>query len=174
MATLAARGAVVFIHPTSPPCWERVSLDRPRPMLEFIFETTRAVSDLIFTGVIERHPSIRFVITHCGGALPLMGERIDSFRSIAGDTGAPTAELLRRHWYDLAGNPILHQLAALVNALGTEHLLYGSDYCFTPEPGVAAQVAAIDADGGPDEHTSWRQLTTRNATRLLRALQWSG
>jgi predicted TIM-barrel fold metal-dependent hydrolase len=163
---LAARDAVVFIHPTSPPCWQLVSLGRPRPMLEFIFDTTRAVSDLIFSGVLERHPSIRFVITHCGGALPLLGDRIEAFRRMAGDGGAPTGELLARLWYDLAGSPIPHQLNALVSAVGTERLLYGSDYCFTPEPGVAAQIAALDGDLGPDDHTTWRQLTTRNAARL--------
>jgi predicted TIM-barrel fold metal-dependent hydrolase len=173
-AALAARDAVVFIHPTSPPCWEQVSQGRPRPMLEFIFDTTRAVSDLIFTGVLERHPSIRFVITHCGGALPLMGDRIESFRRMAGDDGAPTGDLMRRLWYDLAGSPIPHQLAALVRAVGTEQLLYGSDYCFTPEPGVAAQVAALDADGGADDHTTWRQLTRRNTTRLLGPLEQAG
>ena len=41
-------------------------------MLELIFDTNRAVSDRIFTGVLERHPRIRFVVSHCGGSLPLM------------------------------------------------------------------------------------------------------
>ena len=56
-------------------------------MLEFIFDATRAVSYLIFTVVLERHPSIRFVVTHGGGALPLMGERIESFAG-SPETGA--------------------------------------------------------------------------------------
>jgi 6-methylsalicylate decarboxylase len=49
-AELDRRRAVVFVHPTSPPCFEAVSLGRPRPMLEFIFDTARAVSDLVLAG----------------------------------------------------------------------------------------------------------------------------
>jgi hypothetical protein len=42
-------------------------------------------------------------------------------------------------------------------------VLYGSDYCWTPAPGVAAQVASVDAAEGID----WRALTSGNAARLL-------
>jgi len=44
-------------------------------MLEFIFDTTRAVSDLVFTGTLVRYPDIEWVFTHGGGALPLAGRR---------------------------------------------------------------------------------------------------
>jgi predicted TIM-barrel fold metal-dependent hydrolase len=50
---------------------------------------------------------------------------------------------------------------------GTGRLLYGSDYCWTPAHGVDAQLASIDQAGQPADD-SWRALTTRNATRLLR------
>ena len=43
-AELDRRKAVVFVHPTSRQCSEAVSLGRPRPMLEFVFDSTRAVS----------------------------------------------------------------------------------------------------------------------------------
>jgi predicted TIM-barrel fold metal-dependent hydrolase len=56
---LNRRRAVVFVHPTSPPCAETTALGRPRPMLEFIFDTTRAVSDLVFTGTLVRYPGHR-------------------------------------------------------------------------------------------------------------------
>ncbi len=55
---LDRRGARVLIHPTSPACWEHTSLERPRPMLEFFFDTTRAVVDLVLNGVIGRSPDI--------------------------------------------------------------------------------------------------------------------
>jgi len=49
---LSDRHAVVFIHPTSPscPCCETLALGYPRPMLEFMFETTRTVSQMILSG----------------------------------------------------------------------------------------------------------------------------
>jgi hypothetical protein len=60
-------------------------------------------------------------------------------------------------------------------------VLYGSDYCWTPAPGVTAQVASVDAasldstaDGTGDSAggTNWRALTSRNAAKLLPRL-WS-
>ena len=71
---LNRRRAVVFVHPTSPPCAETTALGRPRPMLEFIFDTTRAVSHLVFTGMLLRYPDIEWVFTHGGGALPLLAD----------------------------------------------------------------------------------------------------
>lgn len=47
---LDRRQARVFLHPTSPACWEQTSFDRPRPMLEFLFDTTRAVVNLVLNG----------------------------------------------------------------------------------------------------------------------------
>ncbi len=42
------RGAAIFVHPTSPPGWEKIALGRPRPMLEFLFDSARTASDLLF------------------------------------------------------------------------------------------------------------------------------
>jgi hypothetical protein len=41
-AELARRRATVLLHPASPPCWQQTALGRPRPMIEFIFDTARA------------------------------------------------------------------------------------------------------------------------------------
>jgi hypothetical protein len=54
----------------------------------------------------------------------------------------------------------------LTAAFGSERLLYGSDYCWTPAAGVTAQVGSIDAARQPGSDT-WRALTTRNAQRLF-------
>jgi predicted TIM-barrel fold metal-dependent hydrolase len=166
---LNRRRAVVFVHPTSPPCSETTALGRPRPMLEFIFDTTRAVSDLVFTGTLVRYPDIEWVFTHGGGALPLLAERMELFRSVfLGDDDPHNAvpRQLRRLWFDIAGTPFPHQVPAAVAAFGAGRLLYGSDYCWTPARGVDAQLASIDQADQPADD-SWRSLTTRNATRLL-------
>ncbi|ONI67172.1 amidohydrolase [Kribbella sp. ALI-6-A] len=163
---LDERAAVVFLHPTSPPQWRQVSLDRPRPMIEFLFDSARAVTDLVLTGILTRYPRIRFVVTHAGGVIPLLGDRLDLYR----DTFSPTSGLpsvtdqLKHLWYDVAGTPVPNQLPALQAVAGADHLLYGSDHCFTPSEAVAGQIAALDeatvAEG-------WRPRTTANAVRLL-------
>ncbi|MEV5281848.1 amidohydrolase family protein [Streptomyces sp. NPDC052811] len=166
---LNRRCAVVFVHPTSPPCHEALALGRPRPMLEFIFDSTRTVSDLVFAGVLARHANIQWVFTHGGGTLPLLADRMELFRTVfaGGSPADPTVpEQVARLWFDIAGTPFPNQVPALVNAFGSEKILYGSDYCWTPRAGALAQIASVDAAQQPKGYT-WRALTTRNAARLF-------
>ncbi len=82
-------------------------------MLEFIFDTTRAVSDLVFTGRLQRYPDIPWMFTHGGGALPLLAQRMELFRSVVaadGTVGAtdpvlPVPDQVGRLWFDMAGTP---------------------------------------------------------------------
>jgi 6-methylsalicylate decarboxylase len=167
-AELDRRGVTVFVHPVSPPNWQTVSLNRPRPMLEFIFDSTRAASDLLLRGVLTRYPNINWIFSHSGGALPVLVERIQLFRSMLTDTveGPPAREQFAKLWYDIAGTPFPHAVPALVRAFGDERLLYGSDYCWTPGLGALAQIASVDAAPRADGGT-WRSLTTRNTERLF-------
>lgn len=175
LAELDRRRTPVFVHPTSPPNFETVSLGRPRPMLEFIFDTTRTVSDLVFNGRLTQYPNIPWIFTHGAGALPLLSDRMELFRSVfassaPADHGSepigPIPEQISRLWFDIAGTPFPRQVPALTAAFGTQRLLYGSDYCFTPAPGATAQITSIDTATQPENDT-WRALTSRNARRLF-------
>ncbi len=171
---LDRRGALVFVHPTSPPNADSVSLGRPRPMLEFLFDTARAASDLLFAGVLARYSRIRWVLTHGGGALPLLADRMELFRTLAGvgAADAPSAlEQLGSLWYDMAGTPFPRQIPAFEAAFGTERLLYGSDHCWTPVEPVLAQIKSVDDAVQPSATQTWRDLTTRNAHRLFDGLR---
>jgi 6-methylsalicylate decarboxylase len=169
-AELARRRATVLLHPTSPPCWQQTALGRPRPMIEFIFDTARTVTDLILAGTLERHPELSVIVPHGGGALPLLADRINAFQSAAqphdGPASDPVAQL-RRLYYDLAGTPFPRQVPALLNLVSPGQLLYGSDFCFTPALGIQMQIASINAAPVPVEGTTWQSLTTDNALRLL-------
>ncbi|XVU27729.1 amidohydrolase family protein [Actinoplanes sp. CA-054009] len=162
-AELDRRGALVFVHPTSPPHADGVALGRPRPMLEFLFDTARTASDLVFTGVLTRYPAIRWVLTHGGGVLPLLADRMQMFRAMVPTEPADApgvTEQLSEIWYDMAGTPFPRQIPTLDAAFGTAKLVYGSDYCWTPAPLALAQIATIDP--------VWRELTTANAEKLFR------
>lgn len=168
-ADLDERNAVVFLHPTSPIGWERTALGRPRPMLEFLFDTTRTVVDLAFTGVLDRHPNLRVIVPHSGATLPLLSQRIEMFQELFGaDRDAmPWSEAMRRLWFDTAGTPFPIAIPLLTQLAGTDHILYGSDSCWTPPLGVDAQIASIDAASAPAGSADWRELTTRNAAQLF-------
>ena len=98
---------------------------------------------------------------------PLLAERVQLFRSIAGEPAdrPSVSQLLARYYFDLAGPPSQTQLDALTAAASTERLVYGSDYAWT-----RADVALHALDGldkllrleGP-----WREVTSANAQVLL-------
>jgi predicted TIM-barrel fold metal-dependent hydrolase len=139
---LNRRTAVVFIHPTSPICWQQSALGYPRPMLEFTFDSTRAVVNLIFSGTTTRCPKLRFIVPHAGGTLPFLARRIGMFGRGLAD-GISTEEHLRRLYYDLAGSPGSNALAPLLEMTERSHILYGSDYVHTPEAVVSAHLAEL-------------------------------
>ncbi len=102
---LDRRGARVFIHPTSPACWEHTSFGRPRPMVEFLFDTTRTIVNMILNGTVARHRNIEFIVPHTGATLPMIADRVAGFSMILPDvdpSAAVLADLARLH-YDVAG-----------------------------------------------------------------------
>jgi predicted TIM-barrel fold metal-dependent hydrolase len=149
---LGRRGARVFVHPTSPVCWEPTSFGRPRPMIEFLFDTTRTVVNLVLNGTIARHPGIEFVIPHAGATLPMIADRVAAFSLLLRDVD-PTADVmgdLSRLHYDLAGFPVPRQLDALLALTTMQHLHFGSDYPFTPAFVVELAAARLEEVGQPN------------------------
>jgi len=146
---LDRRHARVFVHPTSPACWEQTSFGRPRPMMEFLFDTTRAVVNLVLNGTIARHPNIEWIVPHAGATLPVIADRVAAFSRVLADVD-PAVDVLRdlsRLHYDLAGFPVPRQLDALLALTTIEHLHYGSDYPFTPEMAIEMVAAQLDEAG---------------------------
>lgn len=145
---LNARKAVVFIHPTSPSCagCGALALGYPRPMLEFMFETTRSVSNMILSGVMERHPDIRFIVPHAGAALPVLASRIEAQIPLytEGKSHPNFKGAMRKLHYDLAGAPLPELLGALREIVALDKLLYGSDWPFTNTAGCVALAKQLD------------------------------
>ena len=125
-------GAVIYIHPTHPAGVEAMLDYWLMPLVGFLFDTTLAASKLVFSGVVERHPNIRWVLTHMGGAIPYLAERLDRGYRAFDDCRAhiePAAErnaaaVLLRH---RQLQPSRRMRLALEFA-GADHLLAGSDY----------------------------------------------
>ena len=170
MAELNRYHAVAVLHPTSPACWEAVSLGHPRPMLEFPVDTTRAVVNLALTGTIDRYPHIRFVIPHAGGALPVLVDRIHSFATVFSSAGGQrpidVLTALRGLYYDLAGTPLPRALPALLALVEPDRLLYGSDFPFTPGPLVEFLATMLSTTSVLDEEKR-RAMQRGNALRLF-------
>jgi predicted TIM-barrel fold metal-dependent hydrolase len=128
---LNRRKAVIFIHPTSPTCWQECGMGYPRPMLEFPFETARAVTNLIFSGTLERCPDISIIIPHNGGTVPILAGRISAVGAVLrlGPPGTKDAmTYLRRLYYDTAMSGTGLSIASMLELVDTSHVVYGSDW----------------------------------------------
>jgi 6-methylsalicylate decarboxylase len=138
---------LVLVHPTAPPDWKQVSPDEPSATMEVYFESMRACVTMFEASTLTRYPNIRFVIPNCGGALPVMLDRMRTF-GIAGYSIDPNVTT-REHqqlWFDCAGTPFPTQLPALLQQTTIERVVYGSESGFTPPDAVLAQVADLDRE----------------------------
>jgi hypothetical protein len=119
---LDKRKAIIFFHPSS--CHitvgtgeaATVEIVNPiprlvRPMMEFMFDSTRAVANMLLLGTAQRCSDITFVVCHCGPALAPLFERIVGFSKLMKAGGLTltveeaTAVILDRFYFDLAGFP---------------------------------------------------------------------
>jgi 6-methylsalicylate decarboxylase len=166
---LNRRKAIVFIHPTSPICCEQTALGFPRPMIEFMFDTTRTVTNLIYSGTLDRCPDISWIIPHAGAALPALVGRIDSMRMIVPDqcnAAEPFATYLGRFHYDVAGPRTDDSLRGLLGIANPSRIMYGSDWPFTPATGVARSLDALHGTAVFDAY-QLDDIFRENARRLL-------
>ncbi len=70
-------GAVLYIHPTHPVGVEAMTDYWLMPLVGFLCDTTLAAAKIVFSGVAERFPRIRWALCHMGGAIPYLAERLD-------------------------------------------------------------------------------------------------
>jgi predicted TIM-barrel fold metal-dependent hydrolase len=154
MAELDRRAAVVFVHPNVHATSETLSLAAPQFFVEFVCDTTRAATNLVFTGTLERFPNIRFILAHAGGFLPYIAWRLslgNLIPAIAERAPAGILEYLRRFYFDTALSPSPFAMAALGRLVDLSHILFGSDFPFAPEPMTASQVGSLDGLADWDE-----------------------
>ncbi|MEX2663299.1 MAG: amidohydrolase family protein [Vicinamibacterales bacterium] len=124
-------GAVIYIHPTDPAGVEAMLDYWLMPLVGFLMDTTLAAARLVFSGVVERHPRIRWVLTHMGGATPYLAERFDrgyrAFADCRTHISKPPTEYLKDFYYDTVNfNPDAVTFA--ISFAGIDHILAGSDY----------------------------------------------
>jgi predicted TIM-barrel fold metal-dependent hydrolase len=147
---LNARGAVVFVHPGLHPSSKGLALPWPGFMMEYLFDTTRAVVNLIFSGAIERFPRIRFILPHAGGLAPYFAWRLSVSPMI--DKRLPRLsrdqvfEGLAHFWYDNALSPGEQTFGSLDHVARPERVVFGTDYPFA-NPGVIAEAVKTHESG---------------------------
>jgi predicted TIM-barrel fold metal-dependent hydrolase len=118
------------------------------------YETTAAMTRLVFSGILERWPDLKFITHHAGGMIPFYEERIIAFHDLAemqygdkhtiGLTKAPI-DYYKMFYADTAiyGNTPGLMLARAF--FGIEHLLFGTDFPFAGHNGERVTRQTINA-----------------------------
>jgi predicted TIM-barrel fold metal-dependent hydrolase len=167
---LNAEKAVVHIHPGLHPSSQSLALPWPGFMIEYVFDTTRAAVNLLFSGALERFPNIRFILSHGGGTLPYIAWRLSVAPMIDARLTQRTREEifagLKTFWYDnaLASGP--QPMGALSRIAAPERILFGSDWPFCNDRVVTEEVADFTAPDflAPD---TMAMIARDNALRLF-------
>jgi predicted TIM-barrel fold metal-dependent hydrolase len=165
---LNRRKAVVFVHPTTGLCCRTLLPDVNPIMLEIPQDTTRAITNLLFSGSFTRFKNIRFIFTHAGGTAPMIVNRMHQYdpKNIAQKLPNGIEYELRRLYYDIAGTASRPAIAALTSLVATSQILFGSDNPFIPLAETAEGLKHLDFSP-----TDLQRIGRENAMELLPQLR---
>jgi aminocarboxymuconate-semialdehyde decarboxylase len=158
----------VFLHPAQPAPAPRTGKFALNQIVQYTYDTTLCVGSLISSGVLDRFPKLRLILSHGGGALPYLIGRFDCMHGRSDKSQGIVAqrqpsEYLRSMWYDT----ILHDpqaLRYLAQRVKTDRIVLGSDDSFPPadrDPLASLRAAGFDA-------ADTRRITEENPRELFR------
>ena len=123
--------AVFDIHPSFPVGVEAMTDFWLMPLIGFTFDTTLTAAKLVFSGIVEKFPNIKWKLSHLGGAIPYLAERLDrgyyAFKECRENISKPPSEDLKNFYYDTV-NFDVNALQLAVKFAGVDRLVAGSDY----------------------------------------------
>jgi aminocarboxymuconate-semialdehyde decarboxylase len=162
----------VFLHPMNWGSYNLVDED-PAVMRLFgwPFDTTIALLRLLVSGTMERHPTLKVVTHHLGGGMfPFFSNRFNiKFEKLKREMKKPLSESLQRVYGDTAVDGTAAALPCGHAFFGTERMLFGTDYPFSPEKGevyLRENLAIIKDWNLPEEDK--KKILGENAKKLLK------
>lgn len=129
---LDRRGAVVFVHPTTPST--KVLDGIPGPIEDYPADTTRAALDVVLAGHMTRFSACKVILSHGGGFLPYAASRFAELKSAltpARSVDSLYAEM-KQFYFDTALTAS-SGLPSLLAFAESGHILFGTDYPYASE-----------------------------------------
>jgi aminocarboxymuconate-semialdehyde decarboxylase len=164
LAPLYARieqlGVPLFLHPTDAVFDLEGYGGALQLSLGRVIEVSVAASRLVLSGLMERHPNLKIVMSHTGGALPYQSGRMDK-NGKGAKLPRPPSTYIRRMYTDTV-SPHSMGMKFAIEYYGIDHVMYGSDYpCWDPATALALieEIGLSDADR--------EKLFYGNARRIL-------
>src|ERR1700681_2363345 len=132
-ATAAELDAFILVHPINVAAMDRLGSYYLNNLIGNPLDTTIAAACLVFSGVLERYPTLKFCLAHGGGFVPYQAGRFLHGWQVRTEPKQklpkPPTDSIKRFYFDT----IVHSkeaLAFLVGTAGTDRVLLGSDYPF--------------------------------------------
>ncbi len=122
---------VLFLHPTGFTSAERLKDHYFNNVIGNPLDTTIAVAEIIFDGVMKRNPKLKVVLPHAGGYLAHYPARMDHAHAARKDCRVNISEkpskYLKKMYFDtIAFDPAM--LRFMVDYYGADHVVLGTDY----------------------------------------------
>lgn len=155
-------GVPVFLHPTDAVFSGMLDGYGGALFLSLgrVIEVSVAAMRLVFSGIMERHPNLKVVMSHTGGALPYQAGRMDKNGGNAKLPKLPST-YLHRMFTDTV-SPHTAGMKFAIEFYGVNNVMYGSDYpCWSP----AAALELFDKIGLSSEDR--QKILYDNARRIL-------
>ncbi len=132
-ARVAELGVPIFLHPTDAVFYDMLQGYQGALHLSLgrVMEVSVAAARLIFSGIMDRHPGLKLVMSHTGGALPYQSGRMDKNGRRAGLPHDPSFYV--KQMYTDTVSPHSLGLKFAIDYYGIDRVMYGSDYpCWDP------------------------------------------
>jgi predicted TIM-barrel fold metal-dependent hydrolase len=165
----------VYIHPTAPLATEVTGIDiMPTLIFGWAFDSTVAMTRLVYGRVLERFPEINFVVADVGGVLAFFAQRAiniysgrtEEIRQRYGLNENPL-DSFRRFYVDTADHPV-STLRCVKDFFGVDRLVLGTNYPYGPEEGCLLVKNSLKAIEGLELHGADKQkVLGGNAARIL-------
>jgi aminocarboxymuconate-semialdehyde decarboxylase len=166
----AALGLPILVHPVLVGAAPRVAKFGLAQVAQYTFDTTLGVGSLLMSGVLDRFPALKLVLSHGGGAYPYLAGRFDIMhrrmdRQAQGDVALKTPSAYASQ---MAYDSIVHApkaLRFLIDATGIDNVVLGTDYSFPPadtQPLALLRAAGLTAaDGAAISDANPRRIFSR-------------
>ena len=177
----------IWMHPARPAtradyAGEQKSKYEIWQVLGWPFETSVAMSRIVFSGMLQKLPKMRIITHHCGGMIPYFAGRAETLwaqlgsRSAEGDEaeilkklGRPPIEYFKMFYGDTVLGGAAAPLACGIAFFGADHVVFASDCPFDPEGGpmfIREGIRSVEELGLPDADR--QKIYYGNAAKLLR------
>ncbi len=156
----------LLLHPAKPLTAAQVSGYELTSTLGNMFENTIALARIIASGLLDRHPKLKLVCPHLGGALPYIAGRMDHQITVLKrgpqNLERKPSDYLRDLWFDIV-SPLPEALRFALDFSGSDKLLFSSDHPWVEPREILEPLASLGLDAIKRD-----QILANNARALFR------